>query len=138
LSARASRSSSSSRRRSSLRNNSKSSNARYRTSWGSRRSACECIMTELNLGTHRTFIPEQELMFLADEPVVYHCHHFYLFLDQTIDDGLGAADGTLLRTEAAAEFSYRLLKNLCERTNADTPPERLQLARELFRQLGHG
>lgn len=95
-------------------------------------------MTELNLGTHRTFIPEQELMFLADEPVVYHCHHFNLFLDQTIDDGLGAAEGTLLRTEAAAEFSYRLLKNLCERTNAETPPERLQLARVLFRQLGHG
>ena len=28
--------------------------------------------------------------FFAHTPVVYHCHHFNLFLDQTIDDALGS------------------------------------------------
>jgi hypothetical protein len=95
-------------------------------------------MTELKLGAHRQYIPDQELMFLAGEPMVYHCHHFNLFLDQTIDDALGAAEGTLLRTEAAAEFAHRLLTSLCSKMAADTPPERLQLCQELFRQLGQG
>ena len=31
------------------------------------------------------------LTFLAEEPVVYHCHHFNLFLDQTVDDAVKAA-----------------------------------------------
>lgn len=95
-------------------------------------------MTELKLGAHRRYIPDQELMFLSDEPMVYHCHHFNLFLDQTIDDALGTAEGTLLRTEAAGEFSYRLLTSLCAKMEAETPPEKLQLCQALFRQLGQG
>jgi hypothetical protein len=95
-------------------------------------------MTELKLSAHRQHLLDQELMFLAGEPVVYHCHHFNLFLDQTIDDALGADDSALLRTEAASEFSHRLIAALCEKMGADSPPERLQLSQELFRQLGHG
>ncbi len=95
-------------------------------------------MKELNPKNLRRYLLEQELMFLAGQPVVYHCHHFNLFLDQTIDDALGAADGQRLRMQAAREFAAPLLRELCRQAEAQTPPERIQLAMQVLRTLGHG
>ena len=95
-------------------------------------------MSQLKLSTLRRYLIEQDLMFLAGQPAVYHCHHFNLFLDQTIDDGLGFEVSSDLRMRAAREFAYRLILNVCDRVNAETPPERLQVALELFRCMGHG
>jgi hypothetical protein len=93
-------------------------------------------MTELP--NMRRYMPEQDLMFLAGQPAVYHCHHFNLFLDQTIDDALGAKQGRALKMRAAREFAHRLLSQACRLAGAETPPERLQVALELFRLMGHG
>jgi hypothetical protein len=94
-------------------------------------------MSELNLSPLRRYLPE-DLMFLAGQPAVYHCHHFNLFLDQTIDDALGPELGGRLRTRAAREFSHHLLQAVCAKQGAELPPERLQVALELFRLMGHG
>lgn len=86
----------------------------------------------------RTYLDRQHLMFLAGEPAVYHCHHFNLFLDQTIDDGLGVQEGTTLRMNAAREFAQRLLTAICTEVGAETPPERIRVALAVFSAMGHG
>lgn len=86
----------------------------------------------------RTFLPEHDLMFLGGIPAVYHCHHFNLFLDQTIDDALGTERGTELRFRAAREAAGELLRALAEVKGAVTRAERLALAHEVFAMMGHG
>ncbi|MCC7073710.1 MAG: hypothetical protein IT383_20535 [Deltaproteobacteria bacterium] len=86
----------------------------------------------------RSLLPEHDLSFLADAPVIFHCHHFNLFLDQTIDDALGVEAGTALRTRAARDASYHLLSSLNRKLGLVTPAERLELAAALFAAMGHG
>jgi hypothetical protein len=92
----------------------------------------------VDLSTLRSSLPEHDLQFLAGFPVVLHCHHFNLFLDQTIDDALGIEKGQQLRFAAARECAHPVLAAAAEQTGATTPAERLELARELFRYMGHG
>jgi len=92
----------------------------------------------LKINALRRYLLEQDLMFLAGQPVVYHCHHFNLFLDQTIDDALGTEASFRLRMSAAREFAGHLLSAVCEHAEAGTPPERLRLAAQLFKLMGHG
>ncbi len=80
-------------------------------------------------------IDKYNLKFLGDSPVVYHCHHFNLFLDQTIDDAVGASGAELKRLagrRAAAELLPPFL------VDAVTPVERLEIAKELFASMGQG
>lgn len=86
----------------------------------------------------RSLFPEHDLAFLGDAPTVYHCHHFNLFLDQTIDDALGAEAGTRLRTVAARDASHHLLSALVKQLDLVTPAERLEMAAILFAAMGHG
>ncbi len=80
-------------------------------------------------------LEQYELKFLGGMPVVYHCHHFNLFLDQTIDDALGQSGRELKRLSgrrAAAEFLPRMMRD------ATTPMERLRVAKDVFSSMGHG
>ncbi|MEZ4372161.1 MAG: hypothetical protein R3B07_15110 [Polyangiaceae bacterium] len=86
----------------------------------------------------RHYLPEQDLMLLGKTPVVYHCQHFNLFLDQTIDDALGPTDGAELRLRAAHEAAYPLIKSVCAAFGASTPAERAHIAERLFSVMGHG
>lgn len=86
---------------------------------------------------HRRF-DEHHLAFFGGAPVLYHCHHFNLFLDQTIDDALGAEQGARLRTEAARESAHALLAGLAAGVGAETPVERIALAQQVFAAMGHG
>ncbi len=86
----------------------------------------------------RSLLAEHDLSFLADTPVLYHCNHFNLFLDQTIDDALGTELGTRLRTVAARDAAHQLLATLNRKLALLTPPERLELATALFKAMGHG
>lgn len=76
--------------------------------------------------------------FVADVPTVFHCHHFNLFWDQTIDDALGPALGSTLRFQAAREAYHDLLAGLVARTRASGPGERLDLARTVAMGTGLG
>lgn len=80
----------------------------------------------------------RNLDFFAGAPMVYHCHHFNLFLDQTIDDALGPAEGQRVRIQAAQAAARQLLQGLVAATGARTPAERLELAQDTFRAIGHG
>ncbi len=86
----------------------------------------------------RSYLPEHDLMFFGGVPAVYHCHHFNLFLDQTIDDAIGPQAGAALRFTAARAASHDLLAGLAARAGTSTPIERLALAQDTFARMGHG
>ena len=86
----------------------------------------------------RTCSEKTDFMYLIDTPVVYHCHHFNLFLDQTIDDAMGPLEGQKIRFIAARETSRQLLSELIKKAEAETPTERLQIATLIFKKMGHG
>lgn len=85
-----------------------------------------------------TELPGQDMTFLGDAQYVYHCHHFNLFHDQTVEDALGEAEAFEVRSRAAADAVRPLLAGLVEGTGASLPTERLQLASRLFPWMGHG
>src|SRR5678815_5125037 len=86
----------------------------------------------------RELLAEQSLTFLAGIPYVYHCHHYNLFHDQTIDDALGETAGLRVRTTAAHNAFRELLDAVFAATTATTPAERISLATELFAWMGQG
>ncbi|HEX4422800.1 MAG TPA: hypothetical protein VH165_33020 [Kofleriaceae bacterium] len=86
----------------------------------------------------RGLIAEQSLTFLAEIPYVYHCHHYNLFHDQTIDDALGEVEGARVRTVAAHNAFRELLGAIFEKAEATTPAERISLATEVFSWMGQG
>lgn len=86
----------------------------------------------------RGLIADQSLTFLAEIPYVFHCHHYNLFHDQTVDDALGEEEGTRVRTTAAHNAFRELLGAVFEKANAHTPAERISLAQEVFAWMGQG
>lgn len=85
-----------------------------------------------------TVLAPHDLTFVADVPFVYHCHHYNLFHDQTIDDIVGDEEGAELRREAAHGAWRTLLLRTTAAQGAETAAERIQLAQELFAAMGHG
>lgn len=85
-----------------------------------------------------TELAAQDLTFLGTTPYVYHCHHFNLFHDQTIDDALGEEVGFAVKARAAHRAARHLLTNVTTELGASTPAERLAAAQGVFSWLGHG
>ena len=85
-----------------------------------------------------TELPNQDITFLGDSQYVYHCHHFNLFHDQTVEDALGEAKAYEIRSRAASQAAHQLLAALVQRFGAETPAERLQVASSVFPWMGHG
>jgi hypothetical protein len=85
-----------------------------------------------------TELPGHSLTFLGSTAYVYHCHHFNLFHDQTIDDALGEEQGFILKAWAAQNAAWQLLADLARATGAATPAERLELASSVFSWMGQG
>ena len=83
-------------------------------------------------------VPTHDLKLLGSTPYVYHCHHFNLFHDQTVEDALGEAEGFKVRSRAARNSARQLLQGLIKASGATTPVERLQLATTIFSWMGHG
>lgn len=92
-------------------------------------------MSEDNI---RRWHPSQDLLFVADTPMIYHCHHFNLFLDQSIDDAVGPQRGFEIKMAASREAATQLLTNICQAQELHTPSERLQMAQQIFAACGHG
>ena len=95
-------------------------------------------MDKRTLVNHRAVMSDHSFNFVADIPTVFHCHHFNLFWDQTIDDALGPELGTVIRTNAARESFYDLLAGLAARLRISEPDEMLQLAQAAFHLAGQG
>ncbi len=77
------------------------------------------------------------LYFVGNVPVTLHCHHFNLFLEQTVEDALGF-ESFKARRDAAHLSSYRLLEQIFKIKNVEGARDRLKLASEVFSQLGQG
>ncbi|MEQ9497732.1 MAG: hypothetical protein RIT81_12760 [Deltaproteobacteria bacterium] len=90
------------------------------------------------IAEHRTTLSGYDFELLADVPIVYHCHHFNLFWDQTIDDALGAQLGTVVRTRAAREAFYDVIARVLELLAVEGEKEQRAFAEALFATLGHG
>ncbi len=71
------------------------------------------------------------------EPVVLHCHHFNLFLDQTVEDP-PYIPGRRILFQNAYEASWCLLSRVQDTLGIPTPEARLQAFLDLFRFLGQG
>lgn len=80
----------------------------------------------------------QDLLFVNDTQLIYHCHHFNLFFDQTIDDALGHEEGQRLRTQAAQVASRHMLCSLKDNKELNTPAEVIAIAQKLFASMGQG
>lgn len=90
------------------------------------------------LSALRTELVGHDMTFFADVPYVYHCHHYNLFHDQTIDDALGEELGGQVRRTAAHGAFRQLLGALVKAVGAETPVERTVLASQIFAAMGHG
>ncbi len=95
-------------------------------------------MDKSTIVNHRGSMPEHSFNFVADIPTVFHCHHFNLFWDQTIDDALGPELGTVIRTNAARESFYDVLAGLAARARVSGTNEMLRLAQSAFHLAGQG
>src|SRR5262245_43748753 len=85
-----------------------------------------------------TAVPVHELQFLARASAVRQSHHYSLQFDQTVDDALGVDRSTAIRTRASHEASYRMLRGLLSARPATTARARLDLAVQLFAEMGQG
>src|SRR5690606_29869400 len=94
--------------------------------------------TPHDLGRLRERAKEQDWMFLGGTQTVYHCHHYNLFHDQTVDDALGDTEGRALRTSAAHGSFYRLLSGIYTRLELTDSEARIRFAEDLFAWMGHG
>jgi hypothetical protein len=87
---------------------------------------------------NRKVMPETNWLSAEGSQCLFHCHHYNLFHDQTIDDILGSAKGDALRREAAKVAFGTLFFRLASHAGLETSVDRLSAALETFRTWGHG
>lgn len=75
---------------------------------------------------------------LGGEPLVFHCHHYNVALQNTIEECLGPESDGLLCDAATEVVAAQLRAVLAENPACQGFAERLQLAAELSRLLGFG
>lgn len=80
------------------------------------------------------FDATRSILSIGDRRIVFHCHHYNLVLQRTIDEGLGARAADVQR-RAAMESSRAMLAQALEGV---APAERLARAAQLFGALGFG
>jgi hypothetical protein len=80
---------------------------------------------------------DRKLISLFGEPVIFHCHHYNLFLQQTIEDPDWIDGVGILRT-AAQEIFYSLLYGAFKALGIQETQERLAVAAQIFSFLGFG
>jgi hypothetical protein len=89
------------------------------------------------------FDPERNVTTIADSRIVFHCHHYNIFLQRTVDEALGE-DAANVQRLAALEASRRLLSGLFKGDGGAGVGmrvgvrERLDQATKLFGSLGFG
>jgi predicted hydrocarbon binding protein len=83
------------------------------------------------------FDAEQNITTLGHARVVFHCHHYNVFLQRTVDEALGD-DGIAVQRAAAAESARHMLQDLFANDGSATPRARLERAAALFGSLGFG
>jgi len=85
------------------------------------------------------FLEEEGLTPCYGEPMIFHCNHYNIFLQRTIEDAGEYIPATEILTRGAVVTAYSMLHRLFE-TNPDIrePQERLQVASDLYSLFGFG
>lgn len=84
------------------------------------------------------YIPQHELTFLSDVPIVYHSHHYTLFLEHVLEDALGWEVSFQERFLAAREVASVLLSGMAEKRGLTSVESRQLLSEQLFAVMGLG
>lgn len=82
------------------------------------------------------FDAERNVILFGERRLVFHCHHYNVFLQRSIEDMIGA-DGVAIQVAAAAESAREMLSRLL----ADAGPTveaRLGVAQTIFGENGFG
>ncbi len=79
---------------------------------------------------HRRFV-------LGDEPMLFHCHHYNMYLQQSILDA-DYIDSRPFLIGAAAEVSYHQMSVLFSEMKLSGPAERKKMAERIFKWAGFG
>ena len=74
---------------------------------------------------------------VGGEPMIFHCHHYNTFLQQSICDADYIESRPFL-IGAAAEVAFSQMKSLFEREEIEDIAQRKELAAELYRWAGFG
>jgi hypothetical protein len=85
-----------------------------------------------------SFDADRNLLTLGERRLVFHCHHYNLFLQRTIEDGLGHASAQSIQIAAAMEATRAMLGTLFKEPAEATLAQKLQRANRLFGALGFG
>jgi hypothetical protein len=75
---------------------------------------------------------------VGGEPLVFHCHHYNLALQRSIEDGLGVEVAQKLFARVAMEVAHPQMRTVLAANPGLSFHERLQVAAELSRQNGFG
>jgi hypothetical protein len=89
-------------------------------------------------GLETTIEEGLDLTFLGSVPYIYHCHHYNLFHDQTLEDAVGEDRAVVIQTHAAHAAFRPLIAHAVAASGSHTPVERLQVASNVLRWMGHG
>ncbi len=74
---------------------------------------------------------------LGTEPILFHCHFFNLYLQQTVLDAKSFGDTPSILYKGALAVSFNSLKNLIGGGKLE-PSEKLDIAKDVFKKLGFG
>ncbi|RME88631.1 MAG: hypothetical protein D6785_00670, partial [Planctomycetota bacterium] len=94
------------------------------------------VTKKFNLGDCLVYTKTGKIL-LGKEPLVYHCNHYNLALQQTLITPSYLNMKPVL-VEAAIEAAYSCISNLKTELGLSSPKEVFDLAKEVFRFLGFG
>ncbi len=88
------------------------------------------------MGHDPSFDADRNLLLLGERRVVFHCHHYNVFLQRSIEDMLG--EGAVEMQIAAAAESAREMLSRVFSASAVAPADRLATASAIFGENGFG
>jgi len=89
------------------------------------------------VGDEARFDALTNIIKVGDRRLVFHCHHYNVFLQRSIDEALGA-DATAVQHDAAAEAARSMLSSIYATDGGADLATRLERARAMFGSLGFG
>lgn len=83
-----------------------------------------------------TFDAERNVLLLGGQRIVFHCHHYNVVLQRSIDEMLGDRAATV-QVDAAAESAHRMLADVLAKAGSQWS-DKLRAAEHVFSSNGFG
>ncbi len=88
------------------------------------------------MSTNISFDKEKNILTIGNQSVVLHCHHYNMFLQQSISDLIGEENARSLQISSAQRIITKLYENI--KPDVSDPKEILDLGSVIFKKLGYG